>query len=622
MRGGNSCTSRIDARSPEKAGLQALRVVLRLIWVVTDRYAKRRLLFVVILAAAGALLGALTPVALKRAIDGFAEPQVSGWLEGPLFFIVVYVIGQYLMRCLAEWRLVVHVQAQGRVYRTIGLRLFEHVLRLPMRFHVDRRTGAIGQIAEQGIDGCEQLIHNIVFTILPVTLEFAAISVVLLHFDYPVHLAILTAAAIAYVIVFERGAAGAQEPARAMSTARIDAHAAMTDNLLNTEAIKYYDAERVVSTTYDGSLAKVESAWRRLARQRMGNGMWTAMIFGLTLGTSLIWAGSDVIKGTMTVGDFAMINSYIVRFVYPLELMGLALREIVRALASLQALLDLLTERPEPDTGTALWNWSDADGAVPGELTFESVTFSYSPNSVVLRDVSLHVPAGRTVALVGASGSGKSSVIRLLFRLYEPDSGRITLDGAPISHLPLSALRQAIAVVPQDTVLFHDTIRNNIAFGRFGASDAEVEAAAHIANLHDFISRQCEGYDTIVGERGLKLSGGERQRVAIARAALKRPRIFVFDEATSSLDSGTEREILKNLRKVASRSTTLVIAHRLSTVVHADLIVVLHEGTIREQGTHAQLLQHDGYYAALWRAQQGTRLQVDGFQVPEAGHRV
>lgn len=616
MNQGNSS----DATSSGKSGLQALRSTLRLIWVVTDRYAKQRLLFVVIVAAAAALLGALTPVALKRAIDGFAKPEAGRWLAGPLFFIVVYVLGQYLMRCLAEWRLVMHVQAQGRVYRTIGLRLFEHVLRLPMRFHVDRRTGAIGQIAEQGIDGCEQLIHNIVFTILPVTLEFAAISLVLLHFGYPVYLAILAAAAIAYVIVFERGAAGAQEPARAMSTARIDAHAAMTDNLLNTEAIKYYDAERVVSTTYDGSLAKVEAAWRQLARQRMGNGMWTATIFGLTLGTSLIWAGYDVIRGTMTVGDFAMINSYIVRFVYPLELMGLALREIVRALASLQALLGVLTEKPEPDTGTALWKSSDAGG--PGELTFDDVTFSYNPNSVVLRDMSIHVPAGRTVALVGASGSGKSSVIRLLFRLYEPDSGRITLDGVPISHLPLSGLRQAIAVVPQDTVLFHDTIRNNIAFGRFGASDPEVEAAARIANLHDFISRQPDGYDTIVGERGLKLSGGERQRVAIARAALKRPRIFVFDEATSSLDSRTEREILKNLRKVASRSTTLVIAHRLSTVVHADLIVVLHEGTIREQGTHAQLLEHDSHYAALWRAQQSTRLQADDLQVPEEGYRV
>jgi ABC-type transport system involved in Fe-S cluster assembly fused permease/ATPase subunit len=596
-----------DGAPSGKSGLQALRLSLQLIWVATDRYAKKRLLVVLALAAAAALLAALTPVALKRAIDGFTEVRAANFLEGPVLLVVVYVVGQYLMRCLAEWRLIAHVQAQGRLYRNVGLKLFEHVLRLPMRFHIHRRTGAIGQVAEQGIDGCEQLIQNIVFTILPVILEFVAIALVLLHFGYPVYLAILAVAAVAYLIVFERGAAGAQEPAHAMSAARIDAHAAMTDNLLNAEAIKYYDAERIVSISYDGSLARIESAWRRLARQRLGNGMWTATIFGLTLATSLMWAGYAVIGGTMTVGDFAMINSYIMRFVYPLELMGLAIREVIRALASLQALRELLMEDREPDTGSTAFNPSFEKGVVPGELTFERVTFSYDPNRVVLRDVSLHVPAGHTLALVGASGSGKSSVIRLLFRLYEPDSGRIVLDGVPISELSLSSLRQAIAVVPQDTVLFHDSIRSNIAFGRWGATDAEIEAAARIANLHDFISRQPDGYDTIVGERGLKLSGGERQRVAIARAALKRPRIFVFDEATSSLDSRTEREILKNLREVAGMSTTLVIAHRLSTIVHADVIAVLHEGIVRELGTHAELLARDAHYAALWRAQQGVR---------------
>jgi ABC-type transport system involved in Fe-S cluster assembly fused permease/ATPase subunit len=603
------------ARTWWSGGPGMLGKALRLVWGIGDRYTKLRIAGIVGLVIATSLLVALTPVALKLAIDGLSgKGPATGYL-GPAALIVLYVAGQYLTRCFSELRFLAHGQVQGRIYRNVGLRMFEHLVRLPMKFHVERRTGAMGQIAEQGVSGCEQLLHNIIFTILPVALEFAAVAAVLMHFGHPVYFAALAFSAVAYVIVFERGASGARQPARAMSEARIEAHATLTDNLLNAETIKYYDAERIVCRRYDAALAKVEAAWRRLARQSAGNGMWVAMVFALSLGGSLLYACHEVLRGSMTVGDFVLINSYIIRFVEPLELVGLALREIVRALASLQGLFQLFEEEPEIDAIPAGVHRQQGSG----ELRFEAVTFGYRRDHLVLKDVTLQVLAGRTLAVVGVSGSGKSSMIRLLFRLYEPSSGRIVLDGVPISQLSLSLLRQAIAVVPQDTVLFHETLANNIAFGKHGASRAEIEEAARIAKLHAFIARQPDGYETIVGERGLKLSGGERQRVAIARAALKRPRIFVFDEATSSLDTRTEREILKNLREMAKHSTTLVIAHRLSTVTHADEIVVLHEGAIVERGVHRDLLHLNGRYAALWRAQQDEAERpplIRGMQAP------
>jgi len=302
----------------------------------------------------------------------------------------------------------------------------------------------------------------------------------------------------------------------------------------------------------------------------------------------------------MTVGGLVLVHTYIVRLVQPLEMLGYAVRDMSQGIAFLEQMLALLRERREGEPQRS----STPARRCPGELAFEHVSFAYGPQRPVLSDVSFHVPAGRTVAVVGASGAGKSSLIRLLFRLYEPDAGRILLDGEPIAHMPLSRLRQAIAVVPQDTVLFHDTIAKNIGFGRAGSQRWEIEQAARVASLHELISSLPEGYETLVGERGLKLSGGERQRVAIARAALKRPCIFVFDEATSSLDTQTARAILDNLLDVSRRATTLCIAHRLSTVVHADEILLLDRGTLVERGTHAQLLRLDGRYARLWQAQQ------------------
>jgi ABC-type transport system involved in Fe-S cluster assembly fused permease/ATPase subunit len=597
-----------------RSGLQALREALQLLRTASDRYTSSRLLLALALVAGAALLAALTPISLKLAIDMLAQGGAGAALTGPAVLVGLYVGGQYLVRSFTELRALIYGQAEQRLRRRIGNRLFEHLLRLPMRFHLERRTGAMGETAEQGIRGYQLLLGHMVFTILPVTIEFAAVAAVLLHFGHPLYLGILAMAAVAYVVAFQRGASGIQDPSRVVSASHIEAHAVFTDSLLNYETVKYFDAEPVVGRRYDTALARTESAWHQFLSRRAVNGLAVATIFACSLGASLIYAARDVMSGAMTVGDFVLINTYVARLVQPLEMLGYAVRDVVQGLAFLEKILELFRERTEHDPARRT---GQVDGA-RGELEFDGVSFAYRQDRVILKDVSFRVPAGHTVAVVGVSGSGKSSLIRLLFRLCEADAGRILLDGTPISQLPLSEVRQAIAVVPQDTVLFHDTLANNIGFGRHGSTLEEIHEAARIANLHGFIMGLPDGYDTLVGERGLKLSGGERQRVAIARAALKRPRIFVFDEATSSLDTRTEQEILRNLLEVSRRSTTLVIAHRLSTIVHADEIIVLDAGAVVERGTHAQLHEQDGQYAALWKAQQSGVAGRDGFSTSAA----
>lgn len=592
----------------QRGSARTLYEAFRLFATAADGYTKRRLLLTICVVVVAALLAAATPIALKFAVDSLAgsgavAPVAGSALAlGPLVLVVVYAAGMYAARLFAELRQFAYGQAEQRLRRHVGLHLFDHLMRLPLRFHLDRKIGAIGETAEQGMRGYQLLLTHSIITILPVAIELVAVTTVLLHFGYGMYMAIIAAAAAAYIIAFHQGAVVTKTSSFAMSKTHIEAHAVLTDSLMNYETVKYFDAEPAVSRRYDSALGNMESAWRTFYAKRLVNGFFVATIFALSLATSLWFAAQDVVRGTMTVGDFVLVNAYIIRLTQPLEMLGFAVRDVAQGLSFLQSLLDLLRESREqdvPETGSI-------GAASQSQLAFEHVSFSYHGDKSVLRDVSFTVPAGATVALVGASGGGKTSIIRLLFRLYEPSVGRILVDGTPICRLSLSALRRSIAIVPQDTVLFHDTIANNIGFGRHGASHSDIEAAARIANLHDQIMTMPEGYETIVGERGLKLSGGERQRVAIARAALKRPRIYVFDEATSSLDSRTEREIIRNLHDVSARSTTLVIAHRLSTIVHADEILVLDGGAIIERGKHADLLIRGGPYSELWRAQQQT----------------
>jgi ABC-type transport system involved in Fe-S cluster assembly fused permease/ATPase subunit len=579
-------------------GLESLREALRLFWSAADHYATQRLLLALVLVVTGSLLAAITPLALKLLVDRLSTAAIND--VAVLQLIILYALGQYLWRCSTDVRTMLHGHAEQRLRRRIGLRLFDHLIRMPMRYLLTQKSGALSETAEQGLRGAQMIVQHLIYTVLPVAIELSTVALVLVQAGHAFYISILGASSVAYVLVFYRWAHAIAESAAQVSSRHIDAHGQLTDALINAESVKYFDAEDSVSQRYDIALGNAELAWRRFFTSYAVNGLIVATIFAISLGTTLACAMRDVTGGTMTVGSFVLVNAYVVRLVQPLELLGFAVRDIAQGLAFLSSMLALLRQRTEADQRGNRQDRSPSRG----ELIFANVSFGYRNDRPVLRNVSFTVPPGQTVAIVGVSGSGKSSLIRLLFRLYEPDYGRILLDGVPICQMSLSAVRRSFAVVNQDPVLFHDTIAKNIGFGKFGASQPEIEDAARLANLHDAIMSMPERYETIVGERGLKLSGGERQRVAIARAALKRPLIAVFDEATSSLDSRTESEILHNLAALSDQCTTLVIAHRLSTIVHADEILVLHAGVIVERGKHDQLVAQGGHYASLWHAQQ------------------
>ena len=586
-------------RMPDlRTSSRSMREVASLIWADADNFVKARLVIVLTLVIAASVFTALGPVALKLVVDGFAG-QTKGEPLSPFLLIALYVVSQWLARSISEIRGLVYSRAERRMSRTLSERLFAHLMRLPLRFHLDRQTGAVSQTLENGLQGYQLILHNLVFTFLPVGAQLGTIIVVLTHLSHPLFLALFCGALGCYACAFAYAAMTVSKVAKTASAAHVDAHAAITDGILNYETVKYFTAERVVQEKVSLALTRTESEWVSFSGRYAINGLWVSTIFATFLGATIVYAAREVRAGGMTVGDFVLVNSYMLQVVRPVEMLGYAMQGVSQGVAMLEKMLMLFRETPEPQS---------VDDRVPlggpGRLEFESVTLSYRPERSVLKGVSFKVPAGKTLGIVGSSGSGKSTIVRLLVRLLEPDSGRVLLDGVPVCDLALPRLRQSIAVVPQDTVLFNDTIGYNISFGRAKCTRAETEHAARLANLHDFIMALPEKYDTKVGERGVKLSGGEKQRISIARAALKRPRIYVFDEATSSLDSATEREILRNLQEISRFSTTLVIAHRLSTVVHADEIIVLDGGQIVERGTHASLLLQNGRYTALWAAQQ------------------
>jgi len=575
-----------------------LREVIALIWTDATGFVRFRLMVALLLIMIASAMTALGPVALKLVVDGFTG-QAGTAGTSAVVLIGLYVLSQWLARTAGEIRGLVYARAERRMSRMLSERLFAHVMRLPLKFHLDRQTGAISQTLDNGLNGYQMVLHTLVFTILPVATELGTVVVVLSRLDHPAFLGLFSGAIVAYGVVFWYSAVTIMAAAHAASDSQVNATAVMTDSILNYETVKYFTAESVVQQRVSRALIQTEDGWVGFFRRYAYNGLFIATIFAGFLAVTILYAAREVQSGHMTVGTFVLVNTYMLQIVRPVEQLGYAMQMLSQGLAFLGKLFEIFREQPEVAAGV---EHSAPGGA--GRLEFAQVAVAYRADRVILTDINFTLPAGKTLGVVGGSGSGKSTLVRLLVRLIDPDAGRIVLDGVPVRELPLGWLRQAIAVVPQDTVLFNDTIGYNIAFGKEGSTQAEVEHVARLAHLHDFIMSLPDGYDTKVGERGVKLSGGEKQRVSIARAAIKRPRIYVFDEATSSLDSNTEREILKNLREISRFSTTVVIAHRLSTVVHADEIVVLDGGTIVERGTHSTLLRQHGRYAALWEAQQ------------------
>ncbi len=592
-----------------------LRQATSLAWTEADRFVKKRLTLTLFFVLGTAIFAALAPIALKFAVDGLGSGQ---WVSvkspfpilgqtsitlGPVALILFYIFSLWISRSFGEIRWFFFGTADQRLQRRLSRRLFGHVINLPMSFHLDRETGALNQTLAQGLAGYRVLLNHAVFTILPVLIEVLMIGAVLAFLSQPIFLAILSLSVIGYGAAFAYGVARIIGPSRDVSATQVDAYANLTDSILNTETVKYFNAERFIGERYDSALAKSERHWATFYARKSMNGVLVAGVFGLSLGAAIFAGVLQVRQGAMTLGDFVLVNAYMLQIVRPLETLGVALRDIAYGVAFIEKMMGLMdrkTEEGAAETAIA------GDGRAPvgtGQLEVRKIAFSYLPDRQILNDISFTVEPGKTLAVVGSSGAGKSSLIRLLMRFYDPNEGEICLNGQSIHAMALADLRRAIAVVPQDTVLFNDTIAYNIGFGKQGSSPAEIEQAARLAHIHDKILAMPQGYQTKVGERGLKLSGGEKQRVSIARAALKNPQMFVFDEATSSLDSKTEQTILDNLIEVSKGMTTLIIAHRLSTVVHADEIIVLDRGEIVERGRHETLVKKNGAYAAMWRAQ-------------------
>ena len=589
--------------------------VLRLLADGADRSVAWRLGATSLLAIAGGALAGVAPLALKEIVDAAAQapgtPEPSASIA---LLCAAYLVSLSLGRLLTELRPLLMSSAEQHLYGRLRRRYFKHLLALPLAFHLERRTGALTHTLQQAISGYQIILFHVVNSVVPVLVEAVTVTLVLIALGQPALTATFAVTAIAYFAVMGWRTADLGAAAQAVSNAGIDAHAMLADGLINYEPIKCFGAERRTLETFDRSSGILEHCWARLQRQRLNLGLAVTVIFALSMTTSLVIATRAVASGTLTVGGFVLANLYMMQVIRPLEALSCAVRDVFQGLAFVRPLVNVLEVPPETtrSDGRLSSNGTDGVAAMPPALrraprvSFRGVELAFDAGHPVLKDFNLDVPAGRSTAIVGASGCGKSSLVRLLLRLCEPGHGSIQLDGIEIDTLPIASLRSLVAVVPQDVVLFNTTVATNIGLGKDGATQPEIEQAACLAGLHDFIAALPRGYSTAIGERGLKLSGGERQRIAIARAVLRNPLVYVFDEATSMLDGPTERAILRKLREISVGCTTITIAHRLSAIQDVDHIAVLASGRIVEEGDHATLLAHDGAYAQMWRAQQSS----------------
>ena len=585
--------------------LTVLRELAPYIWPAGRPDLRMRVVFALIALMVAKAITLLVPIAYKSVVDlltGEAtgkEITAVGLAASPVFLIVAYGVGRVMMVVFAQFRDVWFTSVAQNAVRNLANRTFSHLHALSLRFHLERRTGGLNRVIERGVTGVDTIVRMAVLNSIPTAVELLMISGLIAYYFGWIYVVVVLVTVALYVAFTFWASERRIAIRRDMNDSDTEAHAKAVDSLLNYETVKYFGNEAHEARRFDASMARYERAAIRTYTSLGWLNAGQAVIFTLGTVICMLLAARDVVAGTLTIGEFVMINAILMQLYLPLNFMGMVYREIKQGLIDIETMFALLHEPAEI---------KDRPGAKPlrvtkGEIRFENVSFAYDPGRQILKDVSFEVPAGKMVAIVGPSGAGKSTISRILFRFYELTSGRVLIDGQDIRDVTQASLRAAIGMVPQDTVLFNDTILYNIRYGRPEATDAEVREAARLAQIHDFIMTLPQGYHALVGERGLKLSGGEKQRVAIARTILKSPPILMLDEATSALDSHTEKEIQDALERVARERTSLVIAHRLSTVIHADNIIVLDHGAIVEQGTHLELLARGGLYASLWARQ-------------------
>lgn len=585
-----------------ESGWHTIRKISPYLWPEDKPWVKQRVVIAMVALGISKLVAVFAPFLYKAVVDLLAgESNEQEWLFtlGAIGLVVAYGMNQVFKVGFEELRNVVFAKVGQRALRSVALETISHIHKLSLRYHVTRKTGALSRVMERGVKGIDFLLRFILFSIGPLLLELILISIILLFaFDFW-YLLVVSVTVTTYIVFTAKVTEWRVRIRKEMNEKDKDANQKAVDSLLNFETVKYFGAEKRETKRYDDSMEGFEAASLKTVNSLALLNLGQALLINGGMVLALLLAVRDVSSGALTVGGFVMVNAYMMQVMMPLNFLGYVYREIRQSLIDMGEMFDLLRQVPDVKDKE---NAPDLD-VRQGEVVFDQIDFHYDPQRQILNNISLNIEAGQTVAIVGSSGSGKSTLGRLLFRFYDVTSGAIRIDGQDLRDVTQDSLHNAIGVVPQDTVLFNDSIYYNIAYGRPDATYEEVVQAAKAAKIHTFVEQLPDGYQTQVGERGLKLSGGEKQRVGIARTLLKNPPILLLDEATSALDTETEREIQESLKQMGEGRTVLTIAHRLSTIVDSDVIVVFSEGQIIERGSHEALLKKGGQYAQMWQSQ-------------------